>query len=67
MPVAPKNSAVVPRPATLWVSPCRTMTNTSMMLMPSTIRCAASPERVPATVGTASTVRAPCSQPVATA
>ena len=35
--------------------------------MPNTIRCAASPESVAATVGTASTVRAPCSHPVATA
>ena len=67
VPAATKNSAVVPRPATAWVSLCRTITNTSMVLMPSTIRCAASPERVAATVGTASTVRAPCSHPVATA
>ena len=67
MPVTKKNSAAVPKPATLWMSPCRTMTNTSMVLMPSTIRCVASPARVPATVGTASAVRAPCSQPVATA
>ncbi len=35
--------------------------------MPSTIRCAASPARVAATVGTFATVRMPCIQPVATA
>ena len=32
--------------------------------MPNTIRCAASPDSVAATVGTSSTVRKPCSQPV---
>ena len=67
MPAAAKNSTVVPSPATAWVSLCRTMTNTSRVLMPNTMRCAASAERVAATVGTATTVRAPCSHPVATA
>ena len=35
--------------------------------MPNTMRCAASAKRVAATVGTATTVRAPCGHPVAAA
>ena len=35
--------------------------------MPNTIRCAASPDSVAATVGRSSTVRTPCIQPVMTA
>jgi hypothetical protein len=46
---------------------CRTITNTIRVLMPKAIRCAASPLSVAATVGTDSTVRAPCTQPVNTA
>ena len=67
MPVAAPNTTAAPNPATSWVSLCRTMTSTSRLLMPNTIRCAASPASVAATVGTAATVRAPCTQPVATA
>ena len=67
MPAAAKNNTAVPNPATSWVSVCRTITSTSRLLMPNTIRCAASPASVAATVGTAATVRTPCTQPVATA
>ena len=56
-PVALPNNHRGARPATSWVSLCRTITNISRLLMPSTIRCAASPASVAATVGTAVTVR----------
>ena len=44
-----------------------TSNNISSELMPTTIRCAAKPDKVAATVGRCTTVRAPCSQPVTTA
>ena len=66
-PVAAKKNTAVPKPATSGVLVCRRITSTSRLLMPSTIRCAASPARVAATVGTAATVRMPCIHPVATA
>ena len=65
--MAATNTTAVPSPATSWVSVCRTITRTSSELMPNTMRCAARPDRVAATVGVPSTVRAPKSQPVATA
>lgn len=67
--MAATNTTAVPNPATPTVgtSVCRTMTSTSKVLMPNAIRCTASPASVAATGGTAHTVRAPRSQPLATA
>ena len=48
-----------PSPATAGVSLCRTITSTSSVLIPNTIRWAARPDSVAATVGVANAVRAP--------
>jgi len=67
MPDAATNSSAVPSPPIAKDSLWWTSNSISNELMPTTIRCAARPDRVPATVGRCATVRAPCSQPVITA
>ncbi|PQM49717.1 hypothetical protein C1Y40_00051 [Mycobacterium talmoniae] len=66
VPAAATNSAAGPNPATSCAPTCRISTSSTSVLMPNTIRCAANPDRVAATVGRSSTVRAPYSQPVIT-
>ncbi|COV73807.1 Uncharacterised protein [Mycobacterium tuberculosis] len=66
-PVAAKNSSAVPNPPTARAVTWRTRSKISSELIPTTIRCAAKPDRPAATVGSCTTVRAPCSQPVTTA
>jgi hypothetical protein len=67
VPVAARNNIAPPNAPTDAAAPLCTSSSTSSELRPKTIRCAANPERVAATVGRFSTVRMPCIQPVITA